>query len=59
MWGILSDERILCIVYNCCWFSPYLYIAISPMKVVAQLYLQALGTLFITSHDLQGYGGGI
>jgi hypothetical protein len=26
---------------------------------VAQLYLQALGSLFVASYDSQGYGGGI
>jgi hypothetical protein len=26
---------------------------------VAQLYPQALGSLFVTSYDSQGYGGGI
>jgi hypothetical protein len=32
---------------------------ISPRHKVAQLYLQALGSLFISSYDSQGYGGGI
>jgi hypothetical protein len=36
--------------------SPYLY---SVRKRVAQLYPQALGSLFIASCDSQGYGGGI
>jgi hypothetical protein len=26
---------------------------------VAQIYLRALGSLSVTSYDLQGYGGGI
>jgi hypothetical protein len=32
---------------------------ISPGKSVAQLYPQALGSLFVASYDSQGYGGGI
>jgi hypothetical protein len=32
---------------------------ISPSDSVAQLYPQALGSLFIASYDSQGYGGGI
>jgi hypothetical protein len=32
---------------------------ISPRNRVAQLYPQALGSLFVTSYDSQGYGGGI
>jgi hypothetical protein len=32
---------------------------ISPGNRVAQLYPQALGSLFVTSYDSQGYGGGI
>jgi hypothetical protein len=31
----------------------------SPRNRVARLYPQAMGSLFITSYDLQGYGGGI
>jgi hypothetical protein len=31
---------------------------ISPRNRVAQLYPQALGSLFFTSYDSQGYGGG-
>jgi hypothetical protein len=32
---------------------------ISPRNRVVQLYPQALGSLFVASHDSQGYGGGI
>jgi hypothetical protein len=32
---------------------------INPRNRVAQLYLQALGSLFVASCDSQGYGGGI
>jgi hypothetical protein len=32
---------------------------ISPRNRVAQLYSQALGSLFVASYDSQGYGGGI
>jgi hypothetical protein len=32
---------------------------ISSKNRVAQLYPQALGSLFVTSYDSQGYGGGI
>jgi hypothetical protein len=31
---------------------------ISPRNRVARLYPQALGSLFVASHDSQGYGGG-
>jgi hypothetical protein len=31
----------------------------SPSDRVAQLYPPALGSLFVTFYDLQGYGGGI
>jgi hypothetical protein len=31
---------------------------ISPRNMVAQLYAQALGSLFVASYDSQGYGGG-
>jgi hypothetical protein len=31
---------------------------ISPRNRVAQLYSQALGSLFVASYDSQGYGGG-
>jgi hypothetical protein len=32
---------------------------ISPRNRGTQLYLQTLGSLFVASHDSQGYGGGI
>jgi hypothetical protein len=32
---------------------------LSPRDRVAQLYLQALGFLFVASYDSQGYSGGI
>jgi hypothetical protein len=32
---------------------------ISPSNKVAQLYPQALGSLFVAFYDSQGYGGGI
>jgi hypothetical protein len=32
---------------------------ISPRNRVAQLYPQALGSLFVASYDSQSYGGGI
>jgi hypothetical protein len=32
---------------------------ITPRKRMAQLYHQALGSLFVASYDSQGYGGGI
>jgi hypothetical protein len=32
---------------------------ISPRNRVAQLYSEALGSLFVTSYDSLGYGGGI
>jgi hypothetical protein len=31
----------------------------SPRNRIAQLYTQALGSLFVTSYESQGYGGGI
>jgi hypothetical protein len=45
------------------WDSPNLEgqvpVFISPRDRMAQLYSQALGTLFVASHDSEGYGGGI
>jgi hypothetical protein len=35
------------------------FVFMSPSDRVAQLYLQALGYLFVAFCDLQGYGGGI
>jgi hypothetical protein len=35
------------------------HLFISPRNRVAQLYPHALGSLFVTSYDSQGYGGGI
>jgi hypothetical protein len=35
------------------------FIFISPRNRVAQLYPQALGSLFVASYESQGYGGGI
>jgi hypothetical protein len=32
---------------------------ISPRNRVAQLYPQAMGSLFVASYDSQGYGGGL
>jgi hypothetical protein len=32
---------------------------LSPRNWIAQLYLQALGSIFVASYDSQGYGGGI
>jgi hypothetical protein len=32
---------------------------ISPRNRVAQLYPQALGSIFVASYDSQGYGGGV
>jgi hypothetical protein len=32
---------------------------ISPRNSVAELYPQALGSLFVATYDSQGYGGGI
>jgi hypothetical protein len=34
-------------------------VIISPRNRVAQLYPQALGSLFVASYDSQSYGGGI
>jgi hypothetical protein len=43
--------------------SPHLegqvLVLISPRNRVAQLYPQALGSLFVVSYDSKGYGGGI
>jgi hypothetical protein len=32
---------------------------IIPRNMVAQVYLQALGSLFVASYDSHGYGGGV
>jgi hypothetical protein len=39
--------------------GPRIYISQNPRNKVAQLYLQALGSLFVASYDSQGYSGGI
>jgi hypothetical protein len=51
------------ILYCLIWDSPNLEgqipVFISPSNRVAQLYPRALGSLYVVSYDLQGYGGGI
>jgi hypothetical protein len=51
------------ILYCLIWDSPNLEgqvpVFISPRIRVAQLYTQALGSLYVVSYDSQSYGGGI
>jgi hypothetical protein len=58
-----GPAELMAIFYCFIWDSPNLEgqvpIFISPRNRVAQLYLRALGSLFVASYDSQGYGGGI
>jgi hypothetical protein len=58
-----SRSEPVTILYCLIWDSPNLEgqvpVFISPRNRVAQLYPQALGSLYIASYDSQGYGGGI
>jgi hypothetical protein len=58
-----SPAGLVTIFYSQIRYSPNLEgqvpVFISPRNRVAQLYSQALGSLFIASYDSQGYGGGI
>jgi hypothetical protein len=49
------------VVYNCCWPSPVLsFLDPSPLVLVTIFYcIRFEISLFVTSYDLQGYGGGI
>jgi hypothetical protein len=61
--SLVSHAGPITIYYCLIWDSPNLEgqvpIFISPRNRVAQLYLQALGSLFVAPYDSQGYGGGI
>jgi hypothetical protein len=56
-----SPAELTAIFYCPIWDFPNLEgqvpIFISPRNRVAQLYPWALGSLFVASYDLQGYGG--
>jgi hypothetical protein len=58
-----SPAELTAIFYCLIWDSPNLEgqvpVFISPRNRVAQLYPQALGSLFLASYDSQGYSGGI
>jgi hypothetical protein len=58
-----SPAELTTIFYCLIWDSPNLEgqvpVFISPRKRVAQLYPQALSSLFVASYDSQGYGRGI
>jgi hypothetical protein len=58
-----KSRRTQTIFYCLIWNSPNLEgqvpVFISSRNRVAQLYPRALGSLFVASHDSQGYGGGI
>jgi hypothetical protein len=58
-----SPAELTAMFYCLIWDSPNLEgqvpVFISPRNRVAQLYLRALGYLFVVSYDSQGYGGGI
>jgi hypothetical protein len=58
-----NPAELITIFYCLIWDSPNLEgqvpVFISPRNRVAQLYPQAMGSLFVASYDCQGYGGGI
>jgi hypothetical protein len=62
---VLASAVLLKTIFYCpnSWNSPNLEgqvpVFISPRNKVAQIYPRALGSLSVTSYDLQGYGGGI
>jgi hypothetical protein len=53
------DHILLCQIWDSPNLEDQVPIFISPRKRVAQLYPQALGSLFISSYYSQVYGGGI
>jgi hypothetical protein len=58
-----NPAELMALFYCLIWDSPNLEcqvpVFISPRNRVAQLYPQALGSIFVTSYDSQGCGGGI
>jgi hypothetical protein len=60
MWGALSDGRTG-VAYNCCWSSrAQSFLGPSPVELMTIIYCLRFETsLFVTSYDSQGYGGGI
>jgi hypothetical protein len=53
------DHILLSQIWNFANLEDWVPMFISPRNRVTQLYRQALGSLFVTSYDSQGYGGGI
>jgi hypothetical protein len=53
------DHILLSQVRDCPNLENQVLVFISPRNIVAQLYPQALSSLFVASYALQGYGGGI
>jgi hypothetical protein len=53
------DHILLSQIRDCPNLEGQVAVFISPRKKVAQLYPQALGSLFVASYDSQGYGGRI
>jgi hypothetical protein len=51
------DHILLSRIRNCPNLEGQVPVFISPRNRVAQLYPQALGSLFVASYDSQGYGG--
>jgi hypothetical protein len=55
----IHDHILLSQIRDSTNLEDHVPVYISPTNRVAQLYLQALGSLLVVSYDLQGYGGGI
>jgi hypothetical protein len=55
---ILGDRILLCQIRDSPNLKDQVPIYISRRNWVTQLYLQALGSLFVASYDSQGRGGG-
>jgi hypothetical protein len=53
------DHILLCQIRDSFNLEDQVPVSLSPRNRVAQLYPQALGSLFVASYDSQGYGGGI
>jgi hypothetical protein len=56
---VLQDHILLSQIQDSPNLEGQVPIFISPRNRVAWLYPQALGSLFVTSYDLQGFGGSI
>jgi hypothetical protein len=61
LWGALSDERMGLVFFICCWILPaQSFSGPSPLGLATIFYCLRFETsVFVTSYDSQGHGGGI